>query len=163
MYLQNATDRMSGRATWQLYTHEADRALTSCNSVILSISLSVGFLDSLHDPSADVTSHDVAIPMNKHPLTVPPGFFLSPVCRVLAVWQDTASSPLRTGWDGLSPVRRSIPEPVTVVDSSQGNQVTAKEIPQVVPGWLLSITHTCRLIRSMRADMSRMDRRVSTC
>ena len=30
--------------------------------------LSVGFFDSLHDPSADVTSHDisdVAIPMNE--------------------------------------------------------------------------------------------------
>ena len=28
--LQNAADRMSGRATWQLYAHDADSALTSC-------------------------------------------------------------------------------------------------------------------------------------
>ena len=48
--------------------------LMCSNSVILSISLSVGFLDSLHDPSADVTSHDISdvvIPVNKHPLTAP--------------------------------------------------------------------------------------------
>ena len=91
------------------------------NSVILLISLSVGFLDSLHDASADVTSHDipdVAIPMNKHPLM-------------------------------LSLVRRSIPEPVTVVHFSQANQVPPKEIPQAVVGWLLSITHTCRPRHSM--------------
>ena len=28
--LQNAADRMSGRATWQLYAHEAESARTSC-------------------------------------------------------------------------------------------------------------------------------------
>ena len=42
------------------------------HSVIFSISLSVGFLDSLHDPSAYVAPHnisDVAIPVYKHPLT----------------------------------------------------------------------------------------------
>ena len=44
--LQNAVDRMLGRATWQLYAHEAERALTSCAVTRLySISLSVGFLD----------------------------------------------------------------------------------------------------------------------
>ena len=126
-----------------------------CNWVILSISLSV--LDSLHDPSAYVTSHDipdVAIPMNKHRLTAPPRFFPSPVGRALTVWQGTASSPFRTGSGGLSPVRRSTPEPVTVVDSSQGNQVPAKEIPRVDVGCSLSRTHDCRERHSMREGMS---------
>ena len=125
-----------------------------CNSVILSISLRVGFLDSLHDPSADVTSHDISDVAEQTSVDGPPGFFQSPVCRASAVWQDTASSPLRTGWDGKSPVRWSTPEPVTVVDSLQGNQVPAKEILQFVAGWLLSRTHTCRPRHSMCADMS---------
>ena len=69
--------------------HDADRTDLMCHhSVKLTFSLRVGFLDSLHDPSAYVTPHDisdVAIPVHKHPLTPPPGFFLSPVSRVSTV------------------------------------------------------------------------------
>ena len=58
--LQNAADRMSGRATWQLYVPLSWKRsdLMRCHTVILTISLSVGFLDSLHDPSAYVAPHD---------------------------------------------------------------------------------------------------------
>ena len=51
------------------------------HTVVLSISLSVGFLDSLHDPSAYVAPHDipdVAIPVYKHTLTTPPHSFRVP-------------------------------------------------------------------------------------
>ena len=44
-------------------------------------------------------------------------------------------------------------EPVTVVDSLEGNKVPAKEIPQVVIGCVLSRMPTCRARRSMREDM----------
>ena len=53
-----------------------------------SVRVRVGFLDSLHNPSAYVTSHDipdVAIPVNKPLLTAPPGDFPSPVGRALTV------------------------------------------------------------------------------
>ena len=46
--------------------------LMCCHSVVLTISLSVGFLDSLHDPSAYVAPHDIpdaAVPVNEHALT----------------------------------------------------------------------------------------------
>ena len=87
--------------------------------------------------------------MNSH-WRPPPGFVPSPVDRALSAWQGTAFSPLRMGWDGLSPVWRSTPEPVTVVDSSQGNQIPAKEIPRVDVGCSLSKTHTCRERHSRR-------------
>ena len=75
--LQNAADRMSGRATWQLYAYEAESARTSCtcHTIVLTISLSVGFLDSLHDPSAYVAPHDIseaAVPVYEHTLTASP-------------------------------------------------------------------------------------------
>ena len=127
------------------------------HSVKLAISLNVGFLDSLHDPSAYVTPHDisdVAIPVHKHPLTAPPGFFLSPVSRVSTVWQDTVFSPLPSDSSGQSPVQWSTPGPGSVVDSSLGNQVPAKDIPQVVDGCFLWRTHTCRARHSMLAGMS---------
>ena len=66
----------------------------SCHTVILTISLSVGFLDSLHDPSAYVAPHDIsdaAVPVNEHslpPPPPPPGFFPSPGCRASAVERD---------------------------------------------------------------------------
>ena len=61
-----------------------------CHMVVLTISLSVGFLDSLHEPSAYVAPHDIseaAVPVNEHtPLTAPPNrFFQSPVCRASTV------------------------------------------------------------------------------
>ena len=115
-----------------------------CHSVILPISLSVGFLDSLHDPSAHVAPHDipdVAIPVYKHPLTPPPGFFLSPVCRVSTVWQDTAFSPLPSDSIGQSRAWRSIQGPESVADSLLGNQVPATEIPQDVAVCFLWRTH----------------------
>ena len=40
-----------------------------CHMVVLTISLSVGFLDSLHDPSAYVAPHDIseaAVPGYEH-------------------------------------------------------------------------------------------------
>ena len=49
--------------------------LMRCHTVVLTISLSVGFLDSLHDPSAYVAPHDIseaAVPVYEHTLTVPP-------------------------------------------------------------------------------------------
>ena len=159
--LQNAADRMSGRATWQLYGHDAERALTSLchHSVKFSISLSVGFLDSLHDPSAYVAPHnisDVVIPMYKHPLTSPPPprFFQNPICRVSIVWQDTAFSPLPSDSSGQSWARWSIQGPSSVADSLLGNQVPATEIPQVVAVCFLWRTHICRARHSMRACMS---------
>ena len=87
---------MSGRATWQLYAHEAESARTSCSrhTVVLTISLSVGFLDSLHDPSAYVAPRDipdVAVPVYEHTLTAPTGFFQSPVCRASIVKRDKHS------------------------------------------------------------------------
>ena len=45
-----------------------------CHTVVLTISLSVGFLDSLHDPSAYVAPHDIseaAVPVYEHMLTAP--------------------------------------------------------------------------------------------
>ena len=45
-----------------------------CHMVVLTISLSVGFLDSLHDPSAYVAPHDIseaAVPVYEHTLTAP--------------------------------------------------------------------------------------------
>ena len=59
--------------------------LMSHHTVVLTISLSVGFLDSLHDPSAYVAPHDVAVPVYEHTLMAPPGFFQSPVCRASTV------------------------------------------------------------------------------
>ena len=81
--LQKAADRMSGKATWQLYAHEADSAwnLMCCHTVKLTISLSVGFLDSLHDPSAYVAPHDISdavVPVNEHLLPAPPDSFRVP-------------------------------------------------------------------------------------
>ena len=142
--LQNATDRMSGRVTWQLYAHEAERALTSCavtrsnsRSAWVYASLTVSMIHRLH----------------KHPLTPPPppGFSLSPVSRVSTVWQGTAFSP---GSSGQSPVWWSTPGPGSVVDSSLGNHVPAKEIPQIVVVCFLWRTHICRAQHSMRAGMS---------
>ena len=46
-----------------------------CHTVVLTISLSVGFLDSLHDQSAYVAPHDIseaAVPGYEHTLTAPP-------------------------------------------------------------------------------------------
>ena len=62
--------------------------LMSRHTVVLTISLSVGFLDSLHDPSAYVTPHDipdVAVPVYKKYADGLPGFFQSPVCRASTV------------------------------------------------------------------------------
>ena len=73
-----------------------------------------------------------------------PGFIPSPLGRALTAWQGTASFPLQTGLNGLSPVWRSTTESETVAGSSQGNQVPAKEIPPVDVGCSLSKTHTCR-------------------
>ena len=53
----------------------------SRHTVVLTISLSVGFLDSLHDPSAYVAPHDipdVAVPVYEHTLTAPPDSFRVP-------------------------------------------------------------------------------------
>ena len=83
-----------------------------------------------------------------------PGDFPSPVGRALTVWQGTASSPLQTDSGGLSPEWRSTPEPVTVVDSSQGTQVPAIEIPRVDVGCSLWQTHNCRKRHSTREGMS---------
>ena len=128
------------------------------HSVIFSISLSVGFLDSLHDPSAYVAPHnisDVAIPVYKHLLTpLPPGFFQNPVCRVSTVWQDTAFSPLPSDISGQSRARWSIQGPGSVADSSLGNQVPATEIPQVVTVCFLWRTHIFPARHSKRAGMS---------
>ena len=47
----------------------------SRHMVVLTISLSVGFLDSLHNPSAYVAPHDipdVAVPVYEHTLMAPP-------------------------------------------------------------------------------------------
>ena len=46
-----------------------------CHMVVLTISLSVGFLDSLHDPSAYVAPNDISeatVPLHEHTLTDPP-------------------------------------------------------------------------------------------
>ena len=59
-----------------------------CHTIVLTISLSVGFLDSLHDPSAYMAPHDIseaAVPVYEYTLTAPPGFFQSPVCRASTV------------------------------------------------------------------------------
>ena len=53
----------------------------SCHTVKLTISLSVGFLDSLHDPSAYVAPHDIsdaAVPVKEHSLPAPPDAFRVP-------------------------------------------------------------------------------------
>ena len=58
--LQKAADRMSGKATWP--------------ATWQTINLSVGFLDSLQDPSAYVAPHDIseaAVPVNEHSLPPP--------------------------------------------------------------------------------------------
>ena len=55
--------------SWSMYTPSWS---------VHSVRVRVGFLDSLHNPSAYVTSHDipdVAIPVNKPLLTPPPETF----------------------------------------------------------------------------------------
>ena len=62
--------------------------LMRCHTVVLTISLSVGFLDSLHDPTAYMAPHDIseaAVPVYEHTLIAPPRFFQSPVCRASTV------------------------------------------------------------------------------
>ena len=119
------------------------------HTVVLSISLSVGFLDSLHDPSAYVAPHDipdVAIPVCKHTLTHNH--------HPSTVRWDTAFSPLPSDSSGQSRARWSIQGPVLVADSSLGNQVPATEIPQVVAVCFLWWTHICWVRQSKRAGMS---------
>ena len=95
MTSKNAVDRMSGRATWQLYAHDVGSALTSC-AVTRSNSRSAW---CLHDPSAYVAPHDISdvamtvapLPPPPPPPPIPPRFFLSPVSRVSTVWQGTVS------------------------------------------------------------------------
>ena len=55
--------------------------LMCSHTIVLSISLSVGFLDSLHDPSAYVAPHDipdVAIAVYEHTLKAPADSFRVP-------------------------------------------------------------------------------------
>ena len=131
--LQNTADRMSGRATWQLYAHEAEglwphvpslgqtRDQLECRLPWQSPQ-SIGLCDSSWylwccDSSAQTSADG------------PPGFFLSPVSRVSTVWQGTAFSPLPSNSSGQSPVWWSNQGPESEADSLLGNQVPAKEIP----------------------------------
>ena len=59
-----------------------------CHKVILTISLSVGFLDSLHDPSAYAAPHDIsdaAVPVNEHSLQT---------CKPCCDWSEPISQKL---------------------------------------------------------------------
>ena len=71
--LQNAADRMGYLTVVRQWSWKGSDLICRY-SVKLAISLSVGFLDCLHDPSAYVTPHDISdvvIPVHKHPLTAP--------------------------------------------------------------------------------------------
>ena len=107
-----------------------------CHTVVLTVSLSVGFLDSLHDPSAYVAPHDIsdaAVPVYEHALTV---------------------SPVPSDSSGQSQVPWSIQGPASVANSSPGSQVPEVEIPQVDVECFLSRTHICQALYSMRAGTS---------
>ena len=93
------------------------------------ISLSVGFLDSLHDPSAYVAPHDIsdaAVPVNEHALTAPPGFFPSLVCRASTVSRDIAFSPVPSDSSGQSPVPSIIRAGVKYVLSNTNTNTKTK-------------------------------------
>ena len=129
----------------------------SCHTVILTISLSVGFLDSLHDPSAYVAPHDIsdaAVPVNEHSLPAPPGFFPSPGCRASAVERDITFAPVPSDSSEQSQVPWSIQGPASVADSSPESQVPEVEIPQVDVECFLSRTHICQALYSKRAGTS---------
>ena len=99
-----------------------------CHTVVLTISLSAGFLDSLHDPLAYVAPHDIsdaAVPVYEHALTV---------------------SPVPSDSSGQSQVLWSIQGPALVADSSPGSQVPEVEIPQVDVECFLSRTHICQAL-----------------
>ena len=54
--------------------------LSNGDTLVLTISLSAGFLDSLHDPLAYVAPHDIpdaAVPVNENAVTPPPPRILS--------------------------------------------------------------------------------------
>ena len=127
-----------------------------CHTVILTISLSVGFLDSLHDPSAYVAPHDIsdaAVPVNEHSLP-PPGFFPSPRCRASAAARDITFAPVPSDSSEQSQVPWSIQGPASEADFSPGCQVPEAEIPQVDVECFLSRTHICQALYSMRAGTS---------
>ena len=156
--LQNAADRMSGSATWQLYAHEAESALTSC-AVTRSYCRSAWVYASLTVSTIHRLMWLLMISlmlrfqcMNIH--WRPPGFFQSPVCRASTVYRDIAFSPAPLDSSGQSQAPLSIRGPVSVADSSQGNQVPAVEIPQVVVACFLWRTHICQALYSMRAGTS---------
>ena len=127
--------------------------LMRCHMVVLTISLSVGFLDSLHDPSAYVAPHDIseaAVPVYEHTLTAappppppppPPDSFRVPYVELQLS-------------NGQSPVAWSIQGPASVTDSSPGSQVPKVEIPQVVVACFLDRIPNCQTLYSMRASMS---------
>ena len=130
-----------------------------CHTVILTISLSVGVLDSLHDPSAYVAPHDIsdaAVPVNEHslPPPPPPGFFPSPRYRASAVERDITFAPVPSDSSEQSQVPWSIQGPASVADSSPGSQVPEVEIPQVDVECFLSRTHICQALYSMHAGTS---------
>ena len=133
------------------------------HSVMLLISLSVGFLDSLHDPSAYVAPHDipdVAIQVYKHTLTPPPPPRIlseSPIVPYVEFQNCLMGHSILSasvGFKWAIPVLWSIQGPGSVADSSLGNQVPATEIPQVVAVCFLWRTHICRARHSMRVGMS---------
>ena len=129
----------------------------SCHTVKLTISLSVGFLDSLHDPSAYVAPHDIsnaAVPVNEHSLLAPPGCFPSPGCRASVVERDITFAPVPSDSSEQSPVPWSIQGPASVADSSPGSQVPEVEIPQVDVECFLLRTHICQALYSTRAGTS---------
>ena len=151
--LQNAADRMSGRATWQLYPHEAESARTSC-AVTRSYwwsawqsPRSIGLCGSswyLWCCGSSVWTCTDS----------PPGFFQSPICRASTASRGIAFSPVPSDSSGQSQVPWSIQGPVSVADSSPGSQVPEVEIPQVDVECFLSRTHICQVLYSMRAGTS---------
>ena len=133
--LQKAADRMSGKATWQLYAHEADSARPH--------ELSHGHTDD---------QLECRLPWQSPPsiglcgsswylwccgssewtfAAGPPGFFPSPGCRASAVERDITFAPVPSDSSEQSQVPWSIQGPASVADSSPVSQVPEVEIPQV--------------------------------
>ena len=140
--LQYTADRMSGRATWQLYAHDADNTLTSCPVMLSSWSLSACVLASL-----TVSTIHLLIWLSWCPLWFDSngwraidsssGFFPYPVDKARAVWLDIASSLVPLDWDVRYLGRWSILEPGMEVGSWPGIQLPVTRTPTFDTGYFL--------------------------